>query len=155
MLINPIRSSRSLWMSVIVPWDSRTSVFTLVVAFPCCKTSAAAWSQSFQALLRLRATSPSLSMSRMTFGLHSQTSHWRASYMPINLDCYNILILNKTLVCMEFISLSLKERICTLHALCCGLNKCIITCVEVGFSLDSVSTQETDLVRSRYILCSM
>ena len=53
------------------------------------------------------------------------------------------------------ISLSLKERICTLHALCFGLNKYILTCVEVGFLLDSGSTQKTDLVRGRYILCFM
>ena len=31
------------------------------------------------------------------------------------------------------ISLSLKERICTLHALCFGINKYIITFVEVNF----------------------
>ena len=48
-----------------------------------------------------------------------------------------------------------KECICTLHALRSGLNKYIITCVEVDFLLDSGSTQKTDLVRSRYILCSM
>ena len=32
-----------------------------------------------------------------------------------------------------FISLWFRARICTLHALCFGLNKYIITCVEVDF----------------------
>ena len=31
------------------------------------------------------------------------------------------------------ISLWLRERICTLHALCLGIYKYIITCVEVDF----------------------
>ena len=55
----------------------------------------------------------------------------------------------------EAISLWLRERISTLHTLCFGLNKYIITCVEVDFLLDSGSTQKNDLVRSRYNLCSV
>ena len=101
--IDPRRHSRILWISVIFPWYSRMSGRTLAVAFPCFETNTAAWPPSFQVLLRLRATSPSLSMSIMTFGLRSQTSRWRASYMPINLDCYKLLIQNKTLVCMDYI----------------------------------------------------
>ena len=101
--IDPRRHSRSLWMSVIVPWDSRTADRTLAVAFRCCKTSAAAWPPYFQELLRLRVTPPSLSMSRMISGRCSQDYRWRAYYMPINLYCNKLLILNKTLVFMEFI----------------------------------------------------
>ena len=101
--IDPRRRSRILWISVIFPGYSRMSGRTLAVAFPCFETNTAAWSPSFQVLLRLRSTSPSLSVSIMTSGLQSQNSCWRASYIPRNLDCYRILILNKTLVCMEFI----------------------------------------------------
>ena len=52
-------------------------------------------------------------------------------------------------------SLSLKEWICTLHTLCFIPNKYIITCVEVNFIAGFVIYKKKDLVRSRYILCSI
>ena len=55
----------------------------------------------------------------------------------------------------SYISLWLREHICTLHDLCFGLNKYIITCVEVNFFAGFGIYEKTNLVRSRYNLCSV